>query len=129
VQAQHLLGLHQLRDDGHRLHVGAHVPDRHGAVGQVDQRLDRLRPIAIQQHHLGLPRRQLAARLPAQQGVLVRLGQVDGDEPAALAAARESGARPGGRCGRANFFGGQGVQGMNGHELLMSVHPIPSMAQ
>ena len=129
MQAQQLLGLHQLGDDGHRLYVGANVPADHGAVVDRDNGLDRLRAAAVEEHDLGLTRRAGTSGLPLQDALLGRFLQRDRDEPApvALCAVAVGGAHN--RGGRGHLPSGQRVERMAGGGVLCSVHPVRSIAE
>ena len=88
--AHELLGLHQLRDDGHRLHVRPLAPVPDGGRAERDDGLDGLLGIAVEDDHLGRPRGRCAAGCPREDDVLGRLEQGDGDEARALAERREA---------------------------------------
>ena len=90
IEQYELLGLHQLRDDGHRLDVGPPRPRDDLVRSERDDRLDRAFRVAVEDHRLGLTARRRAAARPGEDGVLGGLAQRDRDEPGALAERREA---------------------------------------
>ena len=90
IEQYERLGLHQLRDDGHRLDVGPPRPGDDLVRSERDERLDRAFRVAVEDHRLGLTARRRAAAIPGEDGVLGRLAQRDRDEPRALAERREA---------------------------------------